>query len=87
MKLADQLSALRSDMEKRGIDLLLAFHDGAHFIEKPTAVMALSGFKAMGHALVIWPATAAQLWSSRRVGMPRGRSRALLCNSPPHRQI
>ena len=53
MKLADQLSALRSEMEKRGVDLLLAFHDGAHFIEKPNAVMALSGFKAMGHALVI----------------------------------
>jgi len=55
MKLADQLNALRSDMEKRGLDLLLAFHDGAHFIEKPNAVMALSGFKSIGHALVILP--------------------------------
>jgi Xaa-Pro aminopeptidase len=42
-------------MEKQSIDVLLAFHDGAHFIEKPNAVMALSGFKAMGHAMVIVP--------------------------------
>lgn len=55
MEFSDQLNALRSEMEKQGLDLLLAFHDGAHFIEKPNAVMALSGFKAMGHALVIVP--------------------------------
>ena len=55
MEFTDQLSALRTEMEKQGIDLLLSFHDGAHFIEKPNAVMALTGFKAMGHALVIVP--------------------------------
>jgi Xaa-Pro aminopeptidase len=53
MEVTDRLTTVRSDMEKQGIDLLLAFHDGAHFIEKPNAVMALSGFKAMGFALVM----------------------------------
>lgn len=51
----DTLSALRRDMEAQGIDLLLAFHDGVHFIEKPNAVMVLAGFKSLGHALVIVP--------------------------------
>ena len=42
-------------MEEQGIDLLLGFHDGAHFIEKPNAVMVLSGFKSIGQAMVILP--------------------------------
>jgi Xaa-Pro dipeptidase len=49
------LDKVRRDMTKQGIDLLLAFHDGAHFIEKPNAVMALSGFKSLGHTLFILP--------------------------------
>jgi Xaa-Pro aminopeptidase len=49
----DTLRAIRHEMEEQGIDLLLGFHDGAHFIEKPNAVMVLSGFKSLGHALVI----------------------------------
>ena len=48
-------NAIQRDMAQQGIDLLLAFHDGAHFIEKPNAVMVLSGFKSLGHALVILP--------------------------------
>jgi hypothetical protein len=55
MDSTDILRAVRRDLEALGIELLLAFHDGAHFIEKPNAVMALSGFKALGHALVILP--------------------------------
>ncbi|HEX4991325.1 MAG TPA: M24 family metallopeptidase [Candidatus Binatia bacterium] len=51
----DILRAIRHEMEEQGIDLLLGFHDGAHFIEKPNAVMVLSGFKSLGHALVILP--------------------------------
>ena len=53
--IADLLNAIQRDMAQQGIDLLLAFHDGAHFIEKPNAVMVLSGFKSLGHALVILP--------------------------------
>jgi Xaa-Pro dipeptidase len=53
MDSSDTLRAIRHEMEEQGINLLLAFHDGAHFIEKPNAVMVLSGFKSLGHALVI----------------------------------
>jgi Xaa-Pro dipeptidase len=49
------LDATRRDMAQQGIDLLVAFHDGAHFIEKPNAVMVLSGFKSIGEAMVILP--------------------------------
>jgi Xaa-Pro dipeptidase len=51
----DTVNAIRRAMEEQGIDLLLGYHDGAHFIEKPNAVMVLSGFKAMAHALVMLP--------------------------------
>ena len=53
--IADLLNAIQHDMARQGIDLLLAFHDGAHFIEKPNAVMVLSGFKSLGHTLVVLP--------------------------------
>ena len=53
--IADLLNAIQRDMARQGIDLLLAFHDGAHFIEKPNSVMVLSGFKSLGHALAILP--------------------------------
>ena len=55
MDFGDTLRAIRSDMEEQGIDLLLGFHDGAHFIEKPNAVMVLSGFKSIGQTMVILP--------------------------------
>jgi Xaa-Pro dipeptidase len=51
----DPLNDIRREMAQQDIDLLLAFHDGAHFIEKPNAVMVLSGFKSMGPAMVIVP--------------------------------
>jgi Xaa-Pro dipeptidase len=55
MDFDDTLSGIRRDMGQQSIDLVLGFHDGAHFIEKPNAVMVLSGFKSLGHALVILP--------------------------------
>ena len=51
----DTLRAIRREMEEQGINLLLAFHDGGHFIEKPNPVMVLSGFKSLGHALIMLP--------------------------------
>jgi Xaa-Pro aminopeptidase len=33
---------------ERKLDVLVALHDGAHFIEKPDPVMVLTGFKAIG---------------------------------------
>jgi Xaa-Pro aminopeptidase len=53
MDFQDGIAAIRRQMQEQGIDLLLGFHDGAHFIEKPNAVMVLSGFKSIGHALII----------------------------------
>ena len=55
MDFNDTLSGIRRDMGEQGIDLLLGFHDGVHFIEKPNAVMVLTGFKSLGHAMVILP--------------------------------
>lgn len=51
----DLLHALRRNMGDESIELLLAFHDGAHFIEKANAVRVLSGFKSIGPALVVLP--------------------------------
>ncbi len=55
MDFQDTIKSTRGQMREQGIDLLLGFHDGGHFIEKPNAVMALSGFKSIGHAMVILP--------------------------------
>ncbi len=55
MDSTDTLRAIRREMGEQSSDLLLGFHDGAHFIEKPNAVMVLSGFKSLGPALVILP--------------------------------
>ena len=55
MDFDDTLSGIRREMGEQGIDLLLGFHDGVHFIEKPNAVMVLSGFKSLGHAMVLLP--------------------------------
>ena len=55
MDFNDTLHAIRREMGEQGIDLLLGFHDDVHFIEKPNAVMVLSGIKSLGYALVILP--------------------------------
>jgi Xaa-Pro dipeptidase len=55
MDSSDALRVIRREMGEQSIDLLLGFHDGAHFIEKPNAVMVLAGFKSLGNALVILP--------------------------------
>ena len=55
MDFGDCINQIHAQMREQGIDLLLGFHDGGHFIEKPNAVMVLSGFKSIGHAMVILP--------------------------------
>ncbi len=55
MDYQDSINTIRSQMREQGVDLLLGFHDGGHFIEKPNAVMVLSGFKSMGPTMVILP--------------------------------
>ena len=52
MNFNSRLEAIRKDMDAQGIDLLLAFHDGVHFIEKQNAIMVLAGFKSMGECVV-----------------------------------
>jgi hypothetical protein len=72
MNRSDILGEIRKEMRDHGIDLLLGFHDGVHFIEKPNAVMALSGFKSLGHTMVILPRDGAATlvvtpsWDARR---------------------
>jgi Xaa-Pro aminopeptidase len=53
MDASEGLLAIRKEMAAQRIDLLVAFHDGAHFIEKPNAVMALTGFKSIGPTAVV----------------------------------
>jgi hypothetical protein len=52
LALLDLLHALRRNMGDASIELLLAFHEGAHFIEKANGVRVLTGFKSIGPALV-----------------------------------
>src|SRR5256885_15824868 len=40
-------------MQEAQLDLLIGVHDGAHFIEKPNAVMVLANFKSIGAAAVV----------------------------------
>jgi len=53
MNFAERLADIRAQMQERKLDLLLAVHDGGHFIEKPNPVMVLSGFKSLGPAAAL----------------------------------
>lgn len=48
MTFEERLAAIRARLNEAKLDLVLALHDGAHFIEKPDPVLVLTGFKAMG---------------------------------------
>jgi Xaa-Pro aminopeptidase len=48
MTFEERLDAIRAQLVESKLDVVLALHDGAHFIEKPDPVMVLTGFKAMG---------------------------------------
>lgn len=48
MTFAERLAEIRTQIELAKLDLVVALHDGAHFIEKPDPVMVLTGFKALG---------------------------------------
>jgi Xaa-Pro dipeptidase len=48
MTFAQRLAEIRARLEQAKLDLVVALHDGAHFIEKPNPVMVLTGFKALG---------------------------------------
>ena len=57
MNFQERLADICRRMQDEKLALLVALHDGAHFIEKPNPVMVLSGFKSIG-------ATAALLLSN-----------------------
>jgi Xaa-Pro dipeptidase len=51
----ERLKAIRANMAARGLDFIVAVHDGAHFIETPNPVTVLSGFKSLGPAVCVLP--------------------------------
>jgi hypothetical protein len=55
MTFEERLAAIRAGMIEHGLDLLVAVHDGAHFIETPNPVFVLSRFKSLGPAAVVLP--------------------------------
>jgi hypothetical protein len=54
MTFDERLAAIRANMAGQKLDLLVAIHDGAHFIETPNPVFVLSGFKSLGPAAVVF---------------------------------
>jgi len=55
MTFDERLKTIRAGMAARGLDLIVAVHDGAHFIETPNPVFVLSRFKSLGPAAVVLP--------------------------------
>src|SRR5262245_9672644 len=53
MTFDERLAAIRANMAEQKLDLLVAVHDGAHFIETPNPVFVLTGFKSLGPAAVL----------------------------------
>jgi Xaa-Pro dipeptidase len=53
MTFSERLRAIRADMMERRLDILVAIHDGVHFIETPNPVMVLTGFKSIGPAAAV----------------------------------
>jgi Xaa-Pro dipeptidase len=48
MNFQDRLADILRRMQEAKLDVIVALHDGAHFIEKPNPVTVLTGFKALG---------------------------------------
>jgi Xaa-Pro aminopeptidase len=48
-----RIAAICAGMVAEGLDLIIAVHDGTHFIETPNPVMVLGQFKSMGAAAVV----------------------------------
>jgi len=49
----ERIAAVRAGMAAEGLDVLVAIHDGAHFIETPNPVTVLSEFKSIGPTVVV----------------------------------
>ena len=53
MTFEDRLTDIFRRMDERGLDRIVALHNGAHFIEKPDPVLVLTGFKSLGPCAVV----------------------------------
>ena len=53
MNFQERLSDICRRMQDEKLALLIALHDGAHFIETPNPVMVLTGFKSIGAAAAV----------------------------------
>jgi Xaa-Pro aminopeptidase len=53
MTFDERLKAICANMAARGLDLIVAVHDGGHFIETPNPVTVISGVKALGPAICL----------------------------------
>src|SRR5258708_27717826 len=53
MNFQERLSDICRRMQDENLALVVAVHDGAHFIEKPNPVTVLSGFKSIGAAAAV----------------------------------
>src|ERR1700687_3842303 len=53
MTFNERLAAIRASTLEHKLDVLVAIHDGAHFIETPNPVFVLSRFKSLGPAAVV----------------------------------
>jgi Xaa-Pro aminopeptidase len=53
MNFQERLSDICRRMQDEKLALLVALHDGAHFIETPNPVMVLAGFKSIGPAAAL----------------------------------
>ena len=51
----ERLAAIHAGMSEQQLDVLVAIHDGSHFIETPNPVFVLSRFKSLGPAAVVLP--------------------------------
>jgi Xaa-Pro aminopeptidase len=53
MNFNERLADICARMREEKLALLIALHDGAHFIEKPNPVTVLTGFKSIGPAAAV----------------------------------
>ena len=73
MTFDERLKAICAGMAARNLDLIVAVHDGAHFIETPNPVTVISGVKSLGPAICLLDHTGvitlivAPAWDAERV--------------------
>ncbi len=74
MTFQQRLANILARMREAKLDVIVALHDGAHFIEKPNPVTVVSGFKSVGPAAAILRSDGATTlivtpaWDAERAG-------------------